>query len=69
MSTIIENAYIVTMDAGRREISTGSVVFDGNTITAVSEGAIDAKLRDGAEIVDGTGCVLTPGLINTHHHL
>lgn len=69
MSTIIENTYIVTMDAGRREITAGSVVFDDNTITAVTEGAVDAQLRDGADIVDGTGCILTPGLINTHHHL
>lgn len=69
MGTVIENTYIVTMDAGRREITAGSVVLDGNTITAVTDGRVDAALRDGADIVDGTGCILTPGLINTHHHL
>jgi cytosine/adenosine deaminase-related metal-dependent hydrolase len=69
MVTVIENAYVITMDAGRREISSGSVIFDGNRITAITDGAVDPLLRDGAEIVDGTGCILTPGLINTHHHL
>ncbi|WP_207842534.1 8-oxoguanine deaminase [Williamsia soli] len=69
MSTIIENAYIVTMDAGRRELRGGSVVVVGNTISAVVDGAVDDELRDTAEVIDGTGCILTPGLINTHHHL
>jgi cytosine/adenosine deaminase-related metal-dependent hydrolase len=69
MTTVVENAYVITMDASRREISTGSVVFDGNRITAVIDGVVDPQVTDGAEVVDGRGCILTPGLINTHHHL
>lgn len=69
MTTVVENAYVITMDAGRREIASGSVVFDGNRITDVVDGRVDPAVAHGAEIVDGRGCILTPGLVNTHHHL
>ena len=69
MTTVVENAYVITMDAGHREIASGSVVFDGNRITDVIDGKVDPAMADGAEIVDGRGCILTPGLVNTHHHL
>ncbi|MFJ6097095.1 8-oxoguanine deaminase [Williamsia muralis] len=69
MTTVVENAYVITMDAGRREIASGSVVFDGNRITDVVDGRVDPAVAHGAEIIDGRGCILTPGLVNTHHHL
>src|SRR5690606_16900625 len=28
-----------------------------------------APVVPGARVVDGAGCLLTPGLVNTHHHL
>lgn len=65
--TVIDNAFVVTVDQQRRELSNTTVVIDGTRI--VSVGAAPADLPAGAVRVDGTGCVLTPGLINTHHHL
>uniref|UniRef100_UPI003D8D5700 8-oxoguanine deaminase n=1 Tax=Gordonia sp. B7-2 TaxID=3420932 RepID=UPI003D8D5700 len=65
--TLIENCHVVTVDAVRRELASASVLIDGTRIAAVSEGRIEVA-EDVARI-DGSGCVLTPGLVNTHHHL
>jgi len=70
MPTIcLKNALIVaTMDAARREIAHGAVIVVDNRIAWV--GAAADLPRDFAahETVDFSGCVLLPGLVNTHHH-
>ncbi|WP_395543451.1 8-oxoguanine deaminase [Neotabrizicola sp. sgz301269] len=64
---LIRNATaIVTMDAARREITGGDVLIRGGVIAAVGQGL---SAPAGAEIVQAQGCVVTPGLVNTHHHL
>ncbi|MDP2081668.1 MAG: 8-oxoguanine deaminase [Pseudotabrizicola sp.] len=63
---LIRNAdVVVTMDASRRELAGADVLLRGGVIAAVGPG-IDAP---GAEVVEARGCVVTPGLVNTHHHL
>lgn len=66
--TLIENAFVITVDDGRRELPSASVLIDGNRISVVSTDTITDLPADVLR-VDGTGCVLTPGLVNTHHHL
>ncbi len=67
---IVEHAHLVTMDAQRTEHRDGYVAVQGKRIEAVGSGAPPPELRARADrTVDGTGCLLTPGLINTHHHL
>ncbi|MCQ0970835.1 8-oxoguanine deaminase [Paracoccus sp. TK19116] len=56
---------VVTMDDARSEIAGGDVLVQDGKIVAVGQGLP----RDGAEVVEATGCVVTPGLVNTHHHL
>ena len=63
----IEGCAIVTVDAAGSEHETGHVVTDGDRIAAV--GAGPAPDMPGARRIDGTGCLLTPGFVNTHHHL
>ncbi len=65
---VLDGCAIVTMDAQRREYTSGYVVVDGNRITAVGPGAAPRDLP-GARHVDAGGCLATPGLVNTHHHL
>ncbi len=57
---------VVTMDGDRREIEGGWV--------SLRDGAIDAVGAPGSEpvaakTVRADGCLVTPGLINTHHHI
>jgi cytosine/adenosine deaminase-related metal-dependent hydrolase len=65
----VEGAAVVTMDAERTEYPTGHVVLDGNRVVAVGAGRAPDQLREGAEVLDASGCLVTPGLVNTHHHL
>ncbi|GLZ39036.1 8-oxoguanine deaminase [Actinokineospora sp. NBRC 105648] len=66
MRTVIENAAIATVDAAGTEYPLGHLVVDGGVIESVGPGPADVPAD---RRVDGTGCLLTPGLVNTHHHL
>ena len=66
MAILIKGAQtVLTMDDARAELQGADVLIDGGVILAVGTGIA----ADGAEIVDAAGCVVTPGLVNTHHHL
>lgn len=69
--TVIRNAdCLVTMDDTRREIADASIAFRGGVVIAVGPTANFARLIDEADtVIDAGGCVITPGLVNTHHHL
>jgi len=64
---VISGCAVATVDAAGTEYADGHVVVDGARIAAV--GAGPAPVVDGATRVDGRGCLATPGLVNTHHHL
>lgn len=55
---------VVTMDGARRELKGADVLVRGGVIAAVGEG-----IGSAGEMVSARGCVVTPGLVNTHHHL
>ncbi|GGM97082.1 cytosine/adenosine deaminase-related metal-dependent hydrolase [Actinoplanes campanulatus] len=66
---LVENAAVATVDPAGREHTTGYVLvgYDGR-IAAVGAGRATA-VPEGTRRVDGSGCLVTPGLVNTHHHL
>ncbi len=69
-TTVIEGAHVLTVDTAGTEHPGGHVVVTGDRVVAVGPGAApEAVRRDADEVVDGSGCLLTPGLVNTHHHL
>ena len=55
---------VVTMNGARAEIAGGDVLIRDGVIAAVGQG-----LATTGEVLLATGCVVTPGLVNTHHHL
>ena len=58
---------VATMDDERREIAGGWIAVTEGFVSAVG-GPADAC--PAAEVVlDAGGCLVTPGLINTHHHI
>lgn len=63
---VIDGGTVVTMDANRSEY-VGHVVLRDGRVHAV--GAGPAPSLPGAEEVDATGCLVTPGMVNTHQHL
>ncbi|MDN3497461.1 8-oxoguanine deaminase [Planococcus sp. APC 4015] len=67
--TIIEGGHIATVDAAGTEHDGGHVVIEAGVIAAVGSGRAPEQWRAGADVVDGTGTLITPGLVNTHHHL
>ncbi|MDJ0825115.1 MAG: 8-oxoguanine deaminase [Rhodobacter sp.] len=63
--TLIRNAQtVVTMDDDRRELADSDILIRDGAIAEVGHG-----LRSDGELVQAAGCVVTPGLVNTHHHL
>ncbi|WP_230535221.1 8-oxoguanine deaminase [Streptomyces sp. OUCMDZ-3434] len=65
---VIENAYIATVDAAGTEYAHGHVVVAGGRIESVGAGSAPEGLTGVARRVDATGHLVTPGLVNTHHH-
>lgn len=63
---VLDRCAVVTVDAAGTEYREGHVVVHGNRIGAVAAGPAPAL---DVPRIDGRGCLLTPGLVNTHHHL
>ena len=63
LSTLIKNGMVATQN-WKREVIRGDVLIEGGRISAVGH----AKARPD-EVVDASGCVVIPGLINCHTHV
>ncbi|WP_034087741.1 8-oxoguanine deaminase [Streptacidiphilus albus] len=65
---VIENAYVATVDAEDTEHARGHVVVAGNRIESVGAGPAPQWLEGVTRRINAEGHLLTPGLVNTHHH-
>ncbi|MFD9486152.1 8-oxoguanine deaminase [Streptomyces sp. NPDC059991] len=65
---VIENCAIATVDADDTEYASGYLVVAGNTIESIGAGRAPEGLTSVVRRIDGTGHLVTPGLVNTHHH-
>ena len=65
---LLRNARLVaTVDDQRRELAGGWVAITGNLVEAV--GASTDPAPEATTVVDVSDCLVTPGLVNTHHHI
>ncbi len=63
---LVKNAHILTMDDRQTEIPNGGLFVRDGFIENVGQTSSLPQTAD--EILDLTGYVLLPGLVNTHHH-
>ena len=62
--TLIRGAdTILTMDDDRRELAGADLLLRDGEIAAVGAGLVTT-----GRVIEAAGCVVTPGLVNTHHH-
>ncbi|HET7745378.1 MAG TPA: 8-oxoguanine deaminase [Gaiellaceae bacterium] len=64
-SRLFTNGYVVTMDDAGSEHADGWVLIEDGVVSAVGSG----EEPQAAERIDLAGALVTPGLVNTHHHL
>jgi cytosine/adenosine deaminase-related metal-dependent hydrolase len=68
-ATILDGCRVLTMNPRREEYPSGYVAVSDGRITEVGTGTVPERLAAGARVVGAAGCLATPGLVNTHHHL
>ncbi|MEO0549044.1 MAG: 8-oxoguanine deaminase [Pseudomonadota bacterium] len=70
LTLVLHANTLVCMDDAGREIADGAMLVEDGAIHSVGTSAELAIWADKVdEIVEATGCVITPGLVNTHHHM
>ena len=67
MTTILTNAWLLTLDDALTEHRPGWLQIDGDTITALGSGT--PPTVENAEIVDCNGDIVMPGMVNAHCHM
>ncbi|HEU4388162.1 MAG TPA: amidohydrolase [Blastocatellia bacterium] len=69
VNLIITGGAVVTMDASFRIIENGAVAVRGERIVAVGPAAEISRRFHSARVINASGKVVMPGLINTHTHV
>src|SRR5277367_2018616 len=63
--TLFKAATVITLDPKIPNLAIGDVLVDGDRIAAVG-----ANLQvDDTKVIDATGSIVMPGLIDAHHHM
>ncbi len=70
-SLLIKNIDVLgTFDDEAREIANGAILVRGNVIERVGTTAeLAGEAGNAHRVIDWSGHVVMPGMINTHHHM
>ena len=63
---LVDGGTVVTMDAAGTVLEGGAVLVEGDRIAALLEAS--APRPQGVRVIDATGRLVIPGLVNTHGH-
>jgi 5-methylthioadenosine/S-adenosylhomocysteine deaminase len=69
MALLIRDTTVITCDAERRILTRAAVAVEGDRIAALGPSDELARRYPQAEVVDGRGKAVLPGLINSHTHV
>ncbi|MGL4442257.1 MAG: amidohydrolase family protein [Alsobacter sp.] len=68
MRTLICNARVLTMDEQHREYSRADILVEGQRIVGIGPDLAGGTEAAGADVIDASGMLALPGLINAHLH-
>lgn len=66
--TLIRNARVLTLDAADREFDAANILIEGQRIVAVGANVAVPPDAPDAKVIDASGKLAMPGLINGHFH-
>jgi len=66
---VVKNGILVTMDGNRRILEGHAIAIEAGKVIEVDRTAILEKKYGRAEVIDGSGCIVMPGIICSHSHL
>jgi 5-methylthioadenosine/S-adenosylhomocysteine deaminase len=69
MSFILANAWLITMNSRRDVLERASVAIAGDRIVDIGELGSLSRAHPEAEVLDCSGHIVMPGMVNTHTHL
>lgn len=62
---LVKGGTVLTMDRKLKDLPLGDVLIDGDKIVEVAR---EIAPPDGAEVIDASGMIVIPGLVNAHIH-
>jgi len=65
---LITGDFVLTFNDKQELIENGAVAVVENSLVAVGEASVLSRNIEATDVVDGTGCLVMPGLINLHTH-
>jgi len=60
--------YVLTFNQGKTVLEDGALAITGDSIVAVDRASVLRNKIDARDILDASGCLVMPGLINLHTH-
>jgi len=69
MKTLIQNAFVVSVDPAIGNIDGADILIEDGRIAAIRPGLANDVGVEHCECIDATGHIASPGFVDTHHHV